>query len=759
MRLSERAILLNLKRGGQIELHWDEERMPGMAVYWSSALSNRHRWYSDDAIAERRNKAVENARELFPSLNKHFATYTNKLSNAEIVEVQLPPFTRESEDWELRIFPWEFFLSAITREARRLRSEPRFAVCRVLPGGSSAPADHSNGAPLMVISAPGELGGRYSFVSETELVQINLEQADTDFVLQDPTKSGLRKRIKKENPSVIHLAGFERREFRDEELIDEESTPPRTTERDAYVLMNDDHLPVSCEATELADILNSGNPSPALVCFNIRHSASRLAALAIAGGVHTAIGFQDEIDDELAETFFAHFYREWKVQDNDTLTAFVTAFEEVQKLPKNLRMRGSGFVLWSRTSLLSPYSLSSSVPSSSAAEKASKEPRHEWHPRVDIKVVERLNYSILHNRGGLFQRFSITRTSDQSIETVRVQATAHVGGKEFSYRAFHHLEAVGTPTRLHEDIKVPLAWDYLRSIRETLRTTLYVNITREDGQIVHEKTYPIELSPLEAWSDTDQHRIWLPSFVLPRDPVVARIIEQAGRYLIAIADDTTVGFDGYQSVGIEYDNPYAAVDQQVRSIWTALLLEAPLTYSNPPPGFLKQTQRLRSPSEIYKVKHGTCIDLALLLAACFEYVNIRSTLFLIDGHAFPGYWRSEAAADRFLEGLPVDVDLMSTDDVSPDDNRLMPTSAAASTDGWVFQKSDLALILDNVAAGCLQPLESTHLTANGSFWQACEDGLAHLADENAFNCMMDVFSAHNNESGSRPLPIMYGDLS
>ena len=46
---------------------------------------------------------------------------------------------------------------------------------------------------------------------------------------------------------------------------------------------------------------------------------------------------------------------------------------------------------------------------------------------------------------------------------------------------------------------------------------------------------------------------------------------------------------------------------------------------------------------------GTCIDLALLLASCLEYVDIYPVVVLLSGHAFAGYWRSESAHDAFVQ--------------------------------------------------------------------------------------------------------------
>ena len=84
-----------------------------------------------------------------------------------------------------------------------------------------------------------------------------------------------------------------------------------------------------------------------------------------------------------------------------------------------------------------------------------------------------------------------------------------------------------------------------------------------------------------------------------------------------------------------------------QAIWTALVNEFRLQYINPPPAYSDRTQRLRTPGDILGSNSGTCIDLALLLASCLEYIDIYPVIVLLEGHAFAGYWRSDAAHEAF----------------------------------------------------------------------------------------------------------------
>ena len=114
-----------------------------------------------------------------------------------------------------------------------------------------------------------------------------------------------------------------------------------------------------------------------------------------------------------------------------------------------------------------------------------------------------------------------------------------------------------------------------------------------------------------------------------------------------LADDPAAGFDGYQSVDTDQDDPSAGVDAQVRAIWTAVVNEYRLQYINPPPSYSQETQRLRTPTDIVMSNTGTCIDLALMLASILEYIDIYPVIVLLSGHAFVGYWRSQEAYEEF----------------------------------------------------------------------------------------------------------------
>src|SRR5262249_13253467 len=68
-------------------------------------------------------------------------------------------------------------------------------------------------------------------------------------------------------------------------------------------------LPVNYD--ELARALVDPKEPPSGVTLNLYPSGARTARELVRHGAHAAIGFLDEIDDELAERFFQEFYSAW----------------------------------------------------------------------------------------------------------------------------------------------------------------------------------------------------------------------------------------------------------------------------------------------------------------------------------------------------------------------------------------------------------------------------------------------------------------
>lgn len=544
-------------------------------------------------------------------------------------------------------FPWEFVLAEATRPLRHTQ----FLVYRHLqtPTSMTRSVDAAPNKLLVVESAPGPLGDIYGFESERRLVESGLD-IGAQPPLQNPNLKQLLARVKAAKPDIIHLTGIDNRQG--------DFLLSATTASVPGMYFSGTSAPIVIPYAELAKVLTSGGP-PQLVAFNI-YNSSVGAAEAVKSGAGAAIGFQDEIDDSVAELFFASFYGEWKRSGWNLLYAF-------NAMRRNLgghanKMRGTGIVLWTNRPLaeataavrrgvtvVGPASASAAA-SASASLVNDPDKIQDVFEYLDVgyEPPAQLNYSMLHNNANIIPKFVIKRQKPGSYRGISVEVRLSAGMQEASYRATLDLDDHKPTEDLGDRIRVPLTSELTRTLDESMFSTVYTTV-RWGRHVRLEETRRVEFMPVDEWKYDDMNGRWLPSFVFPRDPIIREIVNAAQRYLVALRDDSGAGFDGYQSyepTGASMNERSRNIDAQVQAIWWALVNDYALGYINPPPSFTEDAQRLRTPSEVIGGKRGTCIDLTLLLAACLEYIEIYPVIFLLSDHAFPGYWRSEDSYQR-----------------------------------------------------------------------------------------------------------------
>jgi len=719
--------------GGQIWQLTAGTRLQEMAMRWNSVVRNRERWDGEGDSSELQDRARTDLDSI--GLTDGIR---HTLVEAGIGEVGTV-WMREEDGWEARVMPWEFVISLATRNQRdgRLLTIWRHidAGKPLLPISTVAPS-----SLLFVDSTPGPLKTQLSFQADQKVIAAALELEPQ--VLVDPEALTLQEQLKDSRHDVVHLA-----------TIDDVEVSALLGET------NRRRTPGLCLAGRTGDIAMCPNWVTAqmfvparvrLLTFGAQRS-SRVAAHVVAfGGANVAIGFQDSIDREATRTFYAEFYRQWRLNRFSPHVALIQT--RVALRAKGLHLNGAGLVLCSdRTlidvdqDLLCANPAASSVASANPASATFTKPPvasvlQAASPATVVEVtcepLPRLNYSLLHNDRDLFKRFALVSPGDGAVAGVCVRVVLSAGGQDVAWKA--QLTLTEVITDLRSKVRVPVV-SALGRIKESVRSTLLVEV-EVGGQLIHQSTHPVQLLAGDEWTDDDQDRQWLPSFVLPRDPAVTRIVDQAQRALCTLADDPEASFDGYQGLGIRAgDDPGIAVDLQAQALWAALTWDIGLAYVNPPPTYTAAAQRVRSPSAVLEERRGTCIDLALLLAACWERIGLRPVILLLKGHALPGYWRSEAAWDAFRRGD-------YTPNVSPNANQADPVTAA--TAGWMVEEHDEVVRL--VRAQAWWPVEATRIPKRSGFASAVQAGMDALRLAADFDCLIDISVAR--EKGVLPLP-------
>ncbi len=763
-----------------------------LASKWQYVLRNRSRWLNDDwARATIVQELLEDlARlglgdDLLGALDDGVSAHI-ELEFVRVVDARLANEAERAKRRRLEdaaaAFAWEFVLSVTTRALGRTNP---LVVTRLLPAaGGRRVARAAVGRPMLFVqSAPGRLHGTYSFDTERARIEAATTRARAGRggttsarwrVSDNEILPRLVSRLGSLQPSAIHLSGIDNHQaayllpdlYGPEELgpkypdgppdgmIMQHSAVPTAAASGRLIA----ELPVNFE-TVAAALVPRAVGAPRLVTCNLYYSSTRLARELVRRGAGAALGFQDEVDDEIAEHFFHAFYREWARDPDGSLPrAFGAAWTRLREGGQPLF--GTGIVLWLAESAFAtnarvlppsggdePVTPRPALPTAKELTAARARPIGDTL-QVEVDVEDEINYSLLHNARPFLSQLTLTKLAEHPLDQVRVTVDLNAGEGTAPFR---HTELLMSDLRiaLAEHVRVPLTAPLLRSLRERVRSTLYVRVDW-DGRIAHESTRAVTLLPVDEWLDDTQNNPWLASFVLPRDPAVARIIGHARRHLVTLKDDAAAGFDGYQSIDRDSEDPAESIDTQVQAIWSALLLDYRLLYINPPPAYSARHQRLRTPSDIVGTGAGTCIDLTLLLAACLELVDIHPVIVLLSGHAFVGYWRDGEDHDAFqrVAGVPKRIGL----DVGP----LSMRSRISLVDpyGWRLGPQNFLEIRDLLRTEKLRFLEATGLCFGYSFASALEEGSANLKVEEDFDSLIDIRLARTSSPPVTPLPII-----
>ena len=412
---------------------------------------------------------------------------------------------------------------------------------------------------LFVESAPGRLQDLYDFESERARIRAAVG-ADGDHAEGDGGAPGctmeisetqeirdLQRKVRAKPWDVVHVTGVDTHEVT-RHLGDLYEASGRI--RDGMILReaNVAELPVSYD--ELARVLVNPKRPPHLVTLNLYHSGARTARELVNQGADAALGFLDEIDDELAEHFFQAFYWAWCRPGGAFAVphAFVGAWEKIKG--QSDRLHGTAIVMWMGQSVFDPALLK---PRTDRQQAPATETRDAMLARlanipigqllqVELDIDETVNYSLLHNDRPLLKKLTLTKLVKEPLEDITVQVELNLGAQNYPYR-YTHMVLDEAQLAVAPMVRIPLTATLPRSLRERVRSTVYVKVTC-GSRTALETTKRVTLIPVDEWLDDTGKNPWLPSFVLPRDPAILKIINSSRRYLVGIRDDPAAGFDG-----------------------------------------------------------------------------------------------------------------------------------------------------------------------------------------------------------------------
>jgi len=317
-------------------------------------------------------------------------------------------------------------------------------------------------------------------------------------------------------------------------------------------------------------------------------------------------------------------------------------------------------------------------------------------PRASIHVEydQRVNFAMQQNDVPIVKLLRVTNLTSEELKDVIVGVWIDSNLAPVWQREIASIGAGAT----YNLSRVDLALDARVLVHQTERevSQLHVEVT-EGSRIIASATLPIEVLAFNEWGGIGSLPEILAAFVMPNHPAIDGVLASARVHLERVTGQPALS--GYQSRSV------AHVRQIVAAIYAALL-DCDLGYIAPPASYERQGQKVRPPDQLLEHRLGTCLDLALLLAACFEQAGLNPLVIIIEGHAFVGVW--------------------TNDETFPE----------AATD-------DASRIRKRVQLGEIIAIEATALTTRPalSLPDAERAALRHLLEEKAFHCAVDIRSA------------------
>jgi very-short-patch-repair endonuclease len=326
--------------------------------------------------------------------------------------------------------------------------------------------------------------------------------------------------------------------------------------------------------------------------------------------------------------------------------------------------------------------------------------------RVEIRLDHdpHVNYALQQNAVPVVKELRLTNAGEDDLEDLEVEIRVEPELADPLELAVARIEAGAT--HVLGDVDLRFSPTRLVNQEEREQGEIVVEV-RHGGATIGRDVWSLEVLAYGEWPGAGSLPEILAAFVLPNHPEADRFLAAVRDRLEASTGDPTL--DGYQR---RDPDRILAVARAAYEAACAL----GLSYVEPPASFETGGQKIRTPDRLLATGMGTCLDLALFLAAVLEQAGLHPLVLLVEGHAALGVWR---IGESFVDA------------VVDDPARIRKRVAL-----------DEILVLDVVGVTGRPPL---------AFDEAVREGERHLTDATTFLYAVDVRTARQERI--RPLAL------
>lgn len=262
--------------------------------------------------------------------------------------------------------------------------------------------------------------------------------------------------------------------------------------------------------------------------------------------------------------------------------------------------------------------------------------------RLQISTIAKLNLADFQNAVPALHELAVVNDTDAPICELTVSLRAE---PPFIKPRTWSLDSVGAGETYHvTKLDVELDGALLSRLTEAEPATLLFELRsgRQPDEALASHQRRVELLARNQWGGIGHLPEMVAAFVQPNDPAIDRLLKAAA---VALQDSGKPGaIDGYKH-GAKRSWELAS------AIWAAVL-QHKLNYALPPASFEHTGQKIRSPGQVLDAGLATCLDLALVFAACLEQAHLNPLLVFTQGHAFVGLWlRNEEFSNAVIDDI------------------------------------------------------------------------------------------------------------
>ncbi|MDH6199086.1 hypothetical protein M2272_005753 [Mycobacterium frederiksbergense] len=268
-------------------------------------------------------------------------------------------------------------------------------------------------------------------------------------------------------------------------------------------------------------------------------------------------------------------------------------------------------------------------------------------PRIEISAISDLSYAMAHCRIPVIDHITVDNTGGDRqgavIEVDVVSAEGSHGGP-----AEIHLDLLAHQPTVLRTVDLKLDAASMLQVDEQRPGDIRVVLRDNAGKVLAETAKEVNILAANQWKATPPQLALeiLAAYIQPNAAAVATLMIDVSDRLGAATENSSI--DGYQS-----ENP-ERVDAIAGAVFDAMKARD-IRYAEPPASWGDIGQKVRTPAQVLDGRLGTCLDTTLVMAAVLEQCGINTTIWLIRGHAFLGYWRFDGALGNVSTTEPIDV--------------------------------------------------------------------------------------------------------